>query len=142
MDRGGAAGMKYIANGKRHQQEMGARRWRPCLIKTNCRWARIFILAENRLELPSETLLQQSKSTSTHGRKNKKHFQGAGIIGHANKHTTYTKTLNSKAIIAHIVLIFLKFRGGQACVLNVEYECVSVCIKQNIKTVPSRSSLA
>lgn len=38
------AGMKYIANGKRHQQEIGARRWRPCLIKTNCRWGWIFIL--------------------------------------------------------------------------------------------------
>ncbi len=70
MDRE-AAGMKYIANGKRHQQEIGARRWRPCLIKTNCRWAWIFILTENRLKLPSETLLQQSKSTSTHGRKKK-----------------------------------------------------------------------
>lgn len=59
--------MKYIANGKRHQQEIGARRWRPCLIKTNCRWARIFFLTENRLKLPSETLLQQSESTRAHG---------------------------------------------------------------------------
>lgn len=54
---GGAAGMKYIANGKRHQQESGARRWRPCLIKTNCRWGPgiffffflfFLILTENR----------------------------------------------------------------------------------------------
>lgn len=63
--------MKYIANGKRHQQEIGARRWRPCLIKTNCRWAWIFILTENRLKLPSASLPQQSKSTSAHGGKNK-----------------------------------------------------------------------
>lgn len=34
---GGAAAMKYIANEKRHQQEMGACRWRTCIIKTNCK---------------------------------------------------------------------------------------------------------
>lgn len=72
---GGAAGMKYIANGKRHQQEIGARRWRPCLIKTNCRWARIFfffLLTENRLKLPSETQLQPSESRRTGRRRKKK----------------------------------------------------------------------
>lgn len=122
MDRG-AAGMKYIANGKRHQQEIGARRWRPCLIKTNCRWAWIFILTENRLKLPSETLLQQSKSTSTHGRKNKKTFPRSQrcvcvcVLVHKQAHNTHKKSIlthcNSKAIIARIVLILLKVRRGQ-----------------------------
>lgn len=44
--------------------------------------------------------------------KEKKHFQEAQDDVHTHQHTTHTKTL-SKAIIARIVLIFLKVRGGQ-----------------------------
>lgn len=115
--------MKYIANGKRHQQEIGARRWRPCLIKTNCRWARIFFLTENRLKLPSETLLQQSESTRAHGGRWRGGYKNTSQetkddctrkkrTKKKNK-KTHPSVCNSKAIIAHIVLIYLKVRGGQ-----------------------------
>lgn len=82
---GGAAGMKYIANGKRHQQEIGARRWRPCLIKTNCRWAWIFffflILTEDRLKLPSETRLQPPESRRAGRRRKIKDFHDSTMVG-------------------------------------------------------------
>lgn len=52
-----------------------------------------FILTENRLKLPPETLLQQSKSTSTHGskKKKKKDFQEAKMMIARTQTSTHTE---------------------------------------------------
>lgn len=110
---GCGTGMKYIANGKRHQQEIGARRWRPRLIKTNCRWAWIFILTENRL--PPSSRLQQSESTSTHGKTKHK-----PKLKKRNQRLLRThKACNWKDINAFIALIFSEVREAR-------FECFDI----------------